>query len=190
MSLMDQNLVFTQGSQTGTNANYQGVTATAVSLGTYDILQGQMITTSGGTYTTPTPQIIGNASFFGEDLGLGRGMGTPQLVGFTGAGTPAAATSLTVSLQGAPDNGGGTIAGLTFVPYIQTRAIALASIIASRRLFAFDFPRRQEGDGLPRFIQLNFTVAGANFTGLSIAGYINLGETSAQATLGQYPANY
>ncbi|GEM_PF-1801306 len=188
MSLMDQNLVLTANSGSGTA--YQTVTATAVSASTYDQLNGALIPTSGGTYATPPNSIIGNAQFFGEDLGLGRGVGTPQLVGFTGPGTPGAATSLTVQLQGAPDNGGGTIAGLTFVPYIQTRAIALASIIASRRLFAFDFPRRQEGDGLPRFINLNFVVAGSNFTGLSIAAYINLGETSAQATLGQYPANY
>ena len=93
-------------------------------------------------------------------------------------------------MQGAPDNGGGTIAGLTFFPYIMTQVIPLASIIASRRLFAFDFPRRQEGLALPRFINLNYIVAGANFTGLTITSYINLGETSAQATLGQYAANY
>ncbi len=185
MPLQDQNLVLT--GQTGVQG-YQTITGSAVSLFSYDILNGVPLLSASGTYTTSS--IIGNAQFFGEDLGLGRGMGTPQVVGFTGPGTPGAATSLTVQLQGAPDNGGGTIAGLTFVPYIQTRAIALASIVANRRLFAFDFPRRQEGDGLPRFINLNFVVAGSNFTGLSVIGYINLGETSAQATLGQYPANY
>lgn len=187
MPLQDQNLVLTG---TGAVQGYQTITATAVSAFTYDLLNGAAIANSVGTYTVPPNSIIGNASFFGEDLGLGRGMGTPQVVGYTGPGTPGAATSLTVSLQGAPDNGGGTIGGLTFVAYIQTRAILLASIIASRRLFAFDFPRRQEGDGLPRFIQLNFTVGGSNFTGLTVIGYINLGETSAQATLGQYSANY
>jgi hypothetical protein len=179
--LNDQNTVLSSA---------QSITATAVSTNTYDILQGLSLSSSGGTYTAPPNATIGNASFFGEDLGLGRGVGTPQVVGFTGAGTPGTATSLTVQLQGAVDNGGGTIAGLTFTPYIQTRTILLASIIASRRLFAFDFPRRQEGDGLPRFIQLNYVVGGANFTGLTLTSYINLGETSAQATLGQYASNY
>lgn len=181
--LNDQNLVL---------SNAQAITATAVSTNTYDILNGASLLSASGTYAVPPNSVIGNASFFGEDLGLGRGVGTPQVVGFTGSGTPAAATSLTVQLQGAPDTlaAAGNVTGLVFVPYIQTRAILLASIVASRRLFAFDFPRRQEGDGLPRFINLNYVVAGSNFTGLTITSYINLGETSAQATLGQYPSNY
>jgi hypothetical protein len=183
--LNDQNLVLSSA---------QNVTATAPSTNTYDILQGLSLLTAGGTPGAyPAGSVnstIGNAQFFGEDLGLGRGMGTPQVVGFTGAGTPAAGTSLTVQLQGAVDNGNGNVSGLTFTPYIQTQAIPLASIIASRRLFAFDFPRRQEGLGLPRFINLNYVVVGGPFTGLSITSYINLGETSAQATLGQYPANF
>jgi len=187
MPLQDQNLVLTGVT---TTQGYQTITATAVSAFTYDILNGVAIANSVGTYTVPPNSIIGNATFFGEDLGLGRGMGTPQVVGYTGPGTPTTATSLTVQLQGAPDNGGGTIGGLTFAVYIQTRAILLASIIASRRLFAFDFPRRQEGDGLPRFINLNFLVGGSNFAGLTVEAFINLGETSAQASLGQYAANY
>jgi hypothetical protein len=182
MSLMDQNLVL---------SNAQAITGSAPSTLTYDLLQGLSLNTSSGTYIVPPNAVIGvNQSFFGEDLGFGRGVGTPQVVGYTGSGTPAGGTSLTVQLQGAPDNGGGAISGLSFVAYIQTRAIALASIVASRRLFAFDFPRRQEGDGLPRFINLNYVVAGSNFSGLTVTSYINLGESSAQATLGQYAANY
>lgn len=189
MPLQDQNLVLT--GTTGVQGS-QAITATAASLFTYDILNGQALLTASGTYTVPPNSIIGNSSFFGEDLGLGRGMGTPQVVGYTGSGTPAVGTSLTVQLQGAPDTlaAAGAISGLVFVVYIQTRVILLASIVASRRLFAFDFPRRQEGDGLPRFINLNFVVGGSNFTGLTVTAYINLGETSAQATLGQYASNY
>jgi hypothetical protein len=181
--LNDQNLVFSSGQAV--------TTGTIVSTNAYDLLNGLSLSSAGGTayQAAAVNSIVGNAQFFGEDLGLGRGMGTPQVVGFTGSGTPAGGTSLVVQLLGAPDNGSGTIGGLTFVPYIQTQSIALASIIASRRLFAFDFPRRQEGDGLPRFIELNYVCTGT-FTGLSVTSYINLGETSAQATLGQYPANY
>src|SRR4029077_7335109 len=180
--LNDQNLVL---------SGAQAVSVTAASTNTYDILNGASIVTAGGTYTVPPNSIIGvNKTFFGEDLGLGRGLGTPQVVGFTGSGTPAVATSLTVHVQGAPCNGVGTIAGLTFTPYIQTNAIPLASILASSRLFAFDFPRRGEGLALPRFINLNYVVGGAGFTGLTITSHINLGETSAQNTLGQYASNY
>lgn len=181
MPLNDQNLVFSDN---------QAITATAVSTRTYDMLTGDNLATAGGTYTVPPNAIIGNAAFFGEDLGLGRGKGTPSVEVFTGSGTPAAATSLAIALQGAPDNGGGTIAGLTFVPYISTRAIPLASILASSRIAQFDLPRRTDNQGLPRFLNLAYTVVGTNFTGLTLKSYINLGGTSAQGTLGAYPANY
>jgi hypothetical protein len=180
MALMDQNLVLSSG---------QAITTTALSTFTYDILNSALLNSAAGTYTVPPNSIIGNATFFGEDLGLGRGMGTPAIEVFSGAGTPAAATSLQIALQGAPDNGGGTIAGLTFTPYIETGAKPLASILSSSRLTAFDFPRRQEGSGMPRFINLNYIVVGA-FTGLTVTSYINLGGTSAQSTLGQYASNY
>ncbi len=181
MALQDQNLVL---------SNAQTITASAVSTYTYDILNSALIATSGGTYTVPPNSTIGNATYFGEDLGLGRGKGTPQVEVFSGTGTPAVATSLQIALQGAPDNGGGTIGGLTYVTYIETDAIPLASILASMRLAAFDFPRRRVGQALPRFIQLDYIVGGSNFTGLTVTSYINLGGTSAQTSLGQYPSNY
>lgn len=181
MALNDQNLVFSQA---------QAVTATAVSTNTIDLLQGLSLNTAAGTYPVPPNAIVGNAQYFGEDLGLGRGVGTPTVEVFTGAGTPAAATSLAVAFQGAPDNGGGTIAGLTFTPYMSTSAIPLASILSSIRLAAFDLPQRRAGLGLPRFINLNYTVVGTNFTGLTLTSLINVGGGSAQGTLGQYPSNY
>ena len=182
MALQDQNLVFSSA---------QAITATAASTNTYDILEGLMKTT---TYT-PTPNdIIGNATYFGEDLGLGRGKGTPAIEVFSGPGTPAVATSLQVALQGAPENvtshGTGNISDLVFTVYIETAAIPLASILASIRLCAFDLPRRQIATALPRFLQLDYIVAGSNFTGLSVTSYMNMGGTSAQNTLGQYAANY
>jgi hypothetical protein len=187
MALMDQNTYFT-----ATTGAPQAVTATAVSTDTYDILQGLMLNTSAGTYTVPPNAIIGNASFFGEDLGGGRGVGTPTVEVYNVSTTaPTGATSLQVQLQGAPDNGGGTISGLTFTPYIMSQVIPIASILAPRLVCAFDFPKRSpDNTGLPRFINLNYVVAGSNFANLSLNSYINLGYTQAQSTLGQYPANY
>ncbi len=180
MALQDQNLVFSSN---------QAVTVTTTSTNTYDLLTSALLV-GGGTYTVPPNAIIGNATFFGEDLGLGRGIGTPSVEVFTGSGTPGTATSLQVALQGAVDNGGGTLAGLSFVPYIETGPIPLASILSSKRIAAFDFPKRQIGQGLPRFINLAYIVVGANFTGLTLTSYINLGGNSAQDTLGAYAANY
>ena len=186
MALQDQNLVL------GTN---QTVTASAPTTFTYDMLTHALYNSTSGTYTVPPNAIIGAPNnpttyYWGEDLGLGRGMGTPALEFFSGSGTPITATSLQIAMQGAPDNGGGTIAGLTFTVYIETGVIPLASILSSIRLAAFDLPRRQVELALPRFIQGYFTVGGSNFAGLTITSYINLGGTSAQASLGQYPSNY
>jgi len=180
--LADQNLVFS------TVAGGQPVTATAQSTLAYDIFNGNMLAVASGVYTTPG--IIGNATVFGEDLGLGRGKGTPQIEVFSGTGTPAAATSLDIQLQGAVDPGTGNTSGCTYVAYIGTEAIPLASILASSRLARFDFPQRRVGAALPRFIALNYVVVGSAFTGLTLTSYINLGGTSAQTTLGNYAANY
>lgn len=183
MALLDQNLVFSDN---------VAVTATATSTGFYDLETGAM----GTTTFTPTPNVIipRNQTYFGEDLGLGRGVGTPAVEVFSGSGTPAAATSLQVAFQGAPMNATALASGLrsdlTFVTYIETRAIPLASILASSRICAFDWPRREVALAMPRFVQLNYTVAGSNFTGLTLKSYVNLGGTSAQASMGQYGSNY
>lgn len=182
MALNDQNLVFSSA---------QAVTATAASTNALDLEQGLPVTT---TFTPAPAQIIGNVTYFGEDLGLGRGKGTPAIEVFSGSGTPAAATSLQISFQGAPMNntafGSGNVSDLTFVPYIQTRAIPLASILASNRIAAFDWPRREVKAAMPRFVNLNYIVVGSNFTGLTLTSLVNLGGTSAQDSLGQYAANY
>lgn len=176
---MDQTLVLSSA---------QAVTATAQSTNAYDILNGGTVAVASGAYVTNS--IIGNATVFGEDLGLGRGVGTPQIEVFSGTGTPITATSLQIAAQGAPDAGTGNTSGLTYVTYQETGAIPIASILASSRLAAFDFPRRQVGSALPRFIALDYIVVGSNFSGLTVNAYINLGGTSAQATMGQYPSNY
>lgn len=180
--LNDQNMVLSSA---------QAITATAASTNTYDIEIGNTVTT---TFTPSPNAIIGNATYFGEDLGLGRGVGTPTIQVFSGAGTPAAATSLQIALQGAPMNNtafaSGNVSDLVFVTYIETRGIPLASILSSIRLAEFDLPRREIGQALPRFYNLNYIVAGPNFTGLTVNAYINLGNTSAQTTLGQYAANF
>lgn len=176
---MDQNLVLSSA---------QAVTATARSTLAYDLLKGNTLAAAAGAYTSN--DIIGNASVFGEDLGLGRGKGTPAIEVFSGAGTPAAATSLEISFEGAPDAGTGNTSGVTYVPYVQSGPILLASILASNRLWYVDWPMRQVRAALPRFVSLNYTVAGSNFTGLTLTAYIHLGGMTAQDTLGKYASNY
>ncbi len=179
--LTDNNLVL---------SNAQAVTATAASTNAYDIETGTTFATS---FVNPN-DIIGNATYFGEDLGLGRGKGEPTWQVFTGPGTPAVATSLQLQFRGAPDNVTAHASllrsDLTFVIYIETDAILLASILASQRIADYAIPRRRHAAALPRFYDCNYVVGGSSFTGLTLTTYITTGDTSAQTTLGQYASNY
>lgn len=171
----------------------QAITATANSTYAIDLLTGAKLTIASDNFVTGAAgnNVIGNASVFGEDLGLGRGLGSPKIVVSSGSGTPGAATSLVIGVQGAVDPGAsGAVSGLTWVPYIQTRAIPLASILASSRLASIAWPKREIQQALPRFISLFYTVAGSNFTGLTVNADVTLGPDDAAGTLGQYPSNY
>ena len=184
--LMDQNLRFSAA---------QAVTATAASTNTLDLLQGTTVITGSASFVTGTiggTYIIGqNLSVFGMDFGVGRGMGTPRVVVTTGPTAPGAATSLQISFQGAADPGASnTIASLTFIPYYQTRAIPLASILASNRVASFDWPMREVNAAMPRFINLNYIVAGSNFTGLTLSADVTLGPDDSVNTLNKYPSNF
>ena len=157
---------------------------------TYDILAGNSLLTASGTYAVPPAQIIGNAAFFGEDLGRGRGPGTPTFVISTGTGTPSGGTSLGVQIQGAPDNGGGTIAGLTFTPYVDTDALPAASILASTRVATLNWPNREpHGAPFPRFIKVTYNAVGT-WAGLTLNTDVTLGPDTANGTLQRYPANF
>lgn len=179
--LADDNLVL---------SNAQAITATAASTNAYDIETGNKFAT---TFTNPS-DIIGNATFFGEDLGLGRGKGEPTWQVFTGSGTPITATSLQLQFRGAPDNvtahASKARSDLTFVIYIETDVILLANILASQRIADYAIPRRAHAAAMPRFYDANYVVAGSNFAGLTLTTYITTGDTSAQSTLGQYASNY
>lgn len=180
--LMDQNHRFSQA---------QAITATAVSAFYYDQLTGSLIATGSG-YVANTSYELGNATLFGEDSGIGISMMAPPRVVVTSlAGTPAAATSLTIAIQGAPDVSATlTYAGLTFVTYEATGAIPLAAILGSSRLASLWLPKRQVGAAMPRFYQLNYIVGGSNFTGLTVNADITTGADDAIGTLGLYPAGY
>lgn len=181
--LMDINLEFSAS---------QAVTATATSTNAYDLEVGLAITT---TFTKVPPAVIGNATFFGMDLGMGKGQGTPYVVcKNVNANNAATATSLTVAFQGAPMNNtalsSGNRSDLAFVTYIQTGTLGVALLTAGSEFASFAWPQRQLAAALPRFVQLNYTVAGSNFTNLTVTADVSLGDDSAQNTLGQYPSNY
>lgn len=182
MGMLDARLQFSSG---------QTITASAQSTNFYDQLTGESLTTA----YTPTPSAIipVNETYFGEDLGIGKGPGTPRVI--VNVGTVfATLTSLQIQFQGAPENSTSHASGLrsdlTFVTYIQTDTIALALLTANTRIASFDWPMRKTGQALPRFVQLNYPVAGSNATTGTITADVTLGDDDATNTLQQYGSNY
>jgi hypothetical protein len=185
MGMLDASLQFSAA---------QAITVTAQSTNFYDALTGQSLTT---TFTpTPTGAIWPvNETYFGEDLGIGKGAGTPRILVEVGTAF-ATLTSLQIQFQGAPLNntafGNGLRSSLTFVTYIQTDTIALSLLTANTRIASFDWPMRKAPAtiALPRFYQLNYVVAGSTETTGTVNADVTLGDEDAQATLQQYGSNY
>ena len=182
MGMLDNSLQFSAG---------QAVTASAASTYFYDQYTGEKLTTT----FTPTPAGIfsKNQTYFGEDLGIGKGLGTPRVVVNVGK-VFATLTSLQIAFQGAPENstahGSGLRSDLTFVDYVLSPVIGLSLLTANTRVWAFQWPMRKTGAGLPRFVQLYYTVGGANATTGTIKADVLLGDDDAQTTLNQYGSNY
>ncbi len=182
MGMLDKSLQF---------SNAQAITATAASTNFYDELTGETDTTA---FTiTPANIIPVNETYFGEDLGIGKGLGTPRIV--VNVGTVfATLTSLQVQFRGAPNNATAQASGLrsdlVFAIYIETDTIALALLTANTRIAAFDWPMRKTGQALPRFIDMNYVVGGSSATTGTITSDVTLGDDDAQTTLSQYGSNY
>ena len=183
MGMLDANLQFSAA---------QAVTGSAQSTNFYDQLTG----TLGTTTFTPSPAgyiIPVNETFFGEDLGIGKGPGTPRVQVNVGTAF-LTLTSLQVQFRGAPENstahGTGNRSDLTFAIYMQTDTIALSLLTANTRIASFDWPMRKTGQGLPRFVDLNYVVGGSNATAGTLTADVTLGDEDAQSTLPQYGSNF
>lgn len=186
MGMLDAKLQF---------SNAQTLTASAASTYMYDQLTGDQDTT---TFDITSSYVHGQSTYFGEDLGIGKGAGTPRVVVNIGTAvtTGGATTGITFAFQGAPNNvtaaASGLRSDLTFVAYMQTASLALSALTANTRILAFDWPMRATPNavGLPRFVQLYYTADGGSAGGGTITADVTLGDDDAQATLQQYPNNY
>lgn len=101
-----------------------------------------------------------------RDLGIGDNPAlkiNSQVVSpFTSGG----AGTLSVAIQGAPDNGAG--APGTYVTWYTSPVYALATLVVGANLLPLDLPRPPAGVGMPRFLRLLYTVAGATMTAGSV----------------------
>jgi hypothetical protein len=91
-----------------------------------------------------------------RDMGIGDDPALKMLIQC--CSTFAGGTSLSVGLQGSPDNGSG--APLGFVTWWTSPVVALASLLQGVRLFDMDVPRPPPGTPVPRFLRLAYTVVG------------------------------
>jgi hypothetical protein len=127
-----------------------------------------------------------------RDIGIGDDPALKLLVQVSTTFTSGGAGTLSVALQGAPDNGSG-LAG-TFVTWWLSPAYALATLVQGARLYDMDMPRPPAGVSIPRFLRLLYTVAGATMTAGNVSAYLVLDRhdqpysSTGNAVLGGYPA--
>lgn len=162
-------------------SNPQTITATAVSTSIVDL-------TGFGSGNAPAIS-FGTATVFGADAGVGDGEAVPKI--FCNCATAfATGTSLMVSAQFAVDNGSN--APGTYQTYAETGAIPVAALTLGARIGTFNLPAKPDTLAqypLPRFVRLNYTVAGSNFTTGSVYAGIAIQRDNELGAI-NYPSNF
>lgn len=155
-------------------------------VGTYDSTN---IIDLGITSGIPTSAAGGGA----RDIGIGDDPALKLLVQVSTLFTSGGAGTLAVNLAGAIDNGAGAPAA--FSVWWTSPAYALATLaVAGARLLDMDFPRPPAGIAIPRFIKLQYAIAGATMTaGQVISGIVldrddSVYQGTGNAVMGGYPA--
>jgi|SRR5579864_1917089 len=181
--IMDQNLVFS-GNPGASPATGQAITSTAASTNVIDL-------TGAGVGSAPLNR-IGNASVFGEDLGIGDGVNIPRVgVWITSSFVSAGGATMQVQFQGSIDSGSNTAAGYT--TYIETDALTVAQLTLTTTApeygkIGFAWPHRAILAAMPRFIRLNYVVGTSTFSAGAVAAAIVLARDDWAAAA--YAANY
>ena len=145
-----------------------------------------------GLGTSANPAIPSNANGGGaRDMGIGDDPALKLLVQVATTFTSGGAGTLSVAIQGAPDNGAGVPGSYT--TWWTSPTYALATLVAGARLLNMDFPRPPAGVAVPRFVRLLYTVAGATMDTGAISAYLVLDRddqmynSTNNAVLGGYP---
>lgn len=127
-----------------------------------------------------------------RDIGIGDDPAMKLLVQVTTTFTSAGAATLSVTLQGAVDNGSGAPAA--FSSWWVSPAYALAALNAGSRLMDMDMPRPPDGIAIPRYLRLLYTVGAATVTAGNVSSFIVLDrddqvyQGTDNSILGGYPA--
>ena len=119
-------------------------------------VQSNVVDLLGSGVGTMPPSIIGNATLFGEDVGIG--LWRPQVMCAVG---PAfvGGTSVNVQFQAAPDVAV-THVPTTWTTLMETGAIPIAQLTLNAVIARFDFPPAVPPGLNPRYLRLQFTPVG------------------------------
>lgn len=127
-----------------------------------------------------------------RDIGIGDKPAMKLLVIVTTTFTSGGAGTLSVTLQGAVDNGSGAPAA--FSSWYASPVYALAALNAGSQLMNMDMPRPPDGIAIPRFLRLLYTVATATMTAGNVSSYLVLDrqdlpyQSTDNSIIGGYPA--
>lgn len=119
----------------------------------------------GSGVGTAPPSIIGNATLFGEDVGIGSWRAQTEVLvtaAFVGG------TSVQVKFQAAPDVAV-THVPTTWTTLVETPAILTASLTLGQVLARFDYPPAFPANLNPRYLRLLFTTLGTFSAGTVLA---------------------
>lgn len=139
----------------------------SLAAGASPTLTSQVIDLLGTGVGTAPANIIGTATVFGEDPGIG--MFRPELMIAMGSANAAGGTSVNVQLQYAVDSGvGGNYQPGTWNTVVETGALLTANLTANQVLARFPWLPAFPPGTLPRFLRLAFVEVGT-FTAGAIA---------------------
>lgn len=127
-----------------------------------------------------------------RDIGIGDKPAMKLLVLVTTTFTSGGAGTLSVTLQGAVDNGSGAPAA--FSSWYTSPVYALATLNAGSQLMNTDMPRPPDGIAVPRFLRLSYAVATATMTAGNVSSFLVLDredqmyQGTDNSIIGGYPA--
>lgn len=162
----------------------QAVTSTAAGTATFDVSG----LGSGTVYNGITGGL--NSDLLGFDIGAGDGIAIPTLYwNVTTAFVSAGSATLQIGIQAAPDNGSGSAGTYQIITETAPLTPAQLALNANGQFAIPPVGANWVGEAMPRFYQVEFTVATSTFSSGAISANIVLNPQQAQK-IQKYPSNY